>query len=273
MRWYFLSPWILQKMIWLPTRGALRFFGRAEINGLENIELIGSNAIFACNHASEIDALLLPSSIPFWSHFSPVFYITRGRKFYSNSGWRQHFYGGILFKMWGGFPAFTGLRDYEKALCHHVEIIEDGGSLCVFPEGGITPDGTVQEGKGGVAYLAYATKTPIIPVHFEGTFGMSVGDFFARRHRLRITFGKPIYVRDEPGLTISIKDCKIYANRVMDAIRKLGHESEPVPARPSPAHSPHARPSQAPPSHEPARVNPIALHQSGSDDRVRHDPT
>src|ERR1051325_4538125 len=119
MRWYFLRPLLLQKLIWVPTRGILGFFGRFEVYGLENLHKVGSNAIFACNHTSELDPILLPAAIPFWSHFSPIFYTSRGRKFYVNSGWRQHFYGGILFKMWGAFPIFSGLRDYEKSLCHH----------------------------------------------------------------------------------------------------------------------------------------------------------
>ncbi|MDE1975532.1 MAG: 1-acyl-sn-glycerol-3-phosphate acyltransferase [Patescibacteria group bacterium] len=50
-----------------------------------------------------------------------------------------------------------GMYDYSKAMPHHEGIIRDGGSVCIFPEGRTTKDGNIGEGKGGVAYLAWAT--------------------------------------------------------------------------------------------------------------------
>jgi 1-acyl-sn-glycerol-3-phosphate acyltransferase len=209
-KWYFISPLILQKIIWIPTNIILRFFGRLEIKGLENLKEIKGNAILACNHGSELDPIIPPAALPFWSHFSPMFYTSRENKFYGGSGWRRHFYGGNFFKAWGSYQVVVGLHDYEKSLANQIRIINDGGTMCYFPEGRTTPNGMIQPAKGGVAYLAYITKVPIVPVRLEGMFHLSVKDFFLRKRKLSITFGKPIYITSNDN-TISTEECKEWA--------------------------------------------------------------
>lgn len=212
---YFWSPLLLQKLIWVPTRIILFLFGHFRVRGLENLVSIGSNAIFACNHTSELDPILLPAALPFWSRFSPIFYTSRQESFYTNSGWRRHFYGGTFFKIWGAYPVFGGLQDYEKSLTHHLAIVGDGGSLCIYPEGRITPDGNVQPAKGGVAFLAHATKVPIVPVRLDGAYRIGLAGFLSGKRRLTVTFGKPFLVDQVLGPNPSIEELKVVANQVM----------------------------------------------------------
>ena len=49
------------------------------------------------------------------------------------------------------------------------ELIDDGWSLMIYPEGGRSPDGWGQEFKGGAAYLAGRTGVPVVPVFIDGT--------------------------------------------------------------------------------------------------------
>jgi 1-acyl-sn-glycerol-3-phosphate acyltransferase len=200
----------------------LILFGHLEVKGLENLKEIKSNVILACNHASELDPILPPAALPFWSHFSPMFYVSREKEFYGGSGWRRHFYGGNFFKAWGAYQVIVGLCDYEKALANQICIAKEGGTICIFPEGRTTPNGTIQMAKGGVAYLAYITKIPVVPVRLEGTFHLHIKDFFMRRRRLSITFGKPIYVHsqsDHPP--IPIKEFKTQASIIMNAVKDM----------------------------------------------------
>ncbi len=218
---YLINLLILQKFPWVPVRLFLAFFSNFEVRGLENLKEIKGNAIFACNHASEIDIFLLPAAIPFWSHFSPMFYTSRESEFYGGSGWRRHFYGGLLFKMLGSYPVVVGLRDYKKALSNQIRIVNDGRNMCIFPEGRTTPNGIIQPAKGGIAYLSYLTKAPIVPVRFGGTFRFSVKDFFMRRIKLSVSFGKPIYLSSQNDSSIPIKECKDQANIVMNIIKNM----------------------------------------------------
>ena len=192
MKPYFLAPLFFQKLIWIPTRFILVFFGHIKIYGLENLKNVKGNVIFACNHSSEIDPFIVPSSLPFWSRFSPLFYTTREKAFYTRNGWRRHLFGGIFINAWGGYTAKTGLCDYEKSLAEHIQIARDGGSFCVYPEGGITPDGTIQPARGGVAYLAERVRCVIVPVGVSGVYRTSVSDFFLGKRRIVVRFGMPI---------------------------------------------------------------------------------
>lgn len=192
MNFITISPLILQKIIWIPTRIALRFFCHLEIRGLEKLRDIHSNVIFASNHSSEIDPILLPASLPFWSRFSPIFYTSRENKFYENSGWRKHFYGGWFFKIWGAHQVYSGLKDYEKSLKNHIELLKAGKNIMVFPEGRITRDGMLQPARGGVGYLVEKTKCLVVPVAISGAFKMTLSDFIYRRRRVVLSFGNPI---------------------------------------------------------------------------------
>ena len=192
MKLYVISPLILQKLIWVPTRLLLCAFGNLEIRGLEHLKGVPSNAIFAMNHSSEIDPFIVPASLPFFSRFSPIFYATRERSFYDRSGWRKYMFGGLFINSWGGYTALAGLQDYSKSLVAHAKIVHDGYSFCIFPEGGITLDGTIQAGKGGIAYLAEASACPIVPVCVTGAFRTSAVDFFLGKKKLRVVFGAPI---------------------------------------------------------------------------------
>lgn len=221
MKLYFVSPLILQKIIWIPTNIILRFFGHFEVRGMENLEKAVKPVIFACNHSGELDPILLPAALPFWSRFSPIFYASREKAFYDTSGWRQLFYGGALFRAWGAYPVYVGLKDYAKSMKHQSDIMRAGGCICVFPEGGATRDGNIQPAKGGVAYLTHATGATIVPVRLRGTFHLSAGSFFLRRAKLSITFGAPLAPLAVRDANLSLDEFKRYANEVMDEVGKL----------------------------------------------------
>ncbi len=192
MKSYFLAPLFLQKFIWIPTRLILTIFGHMKISGLENLKDLKGPVIFACNHSSEIDPFIVPASLPFWSRFSPLFYATRERSFYDTNGWRKYLFGGMFINAWGGYTAITGVHNFEISLADHIEIAKDGGSFCVYPEGGITRTGALQQAKGGVAYLAEKGNCTIVPVGISGTFRTHVGQFFLGKRCITVNFGQPI---------------------------------------------------------------------------------
>lgn len=190
---FFWTPNILQRTVWPVVRPLLWFFTHFEVRGLENLTH-QTGVIFAANHSSEMDPILVPAALPFLSPRFPIFYVSRPRVFYKTSGWRQFFYGGFFFKLWGAHAAIAGARDYEKSLAAHLAIVRRGGSVLIFPEGRKTQDGTIgTEAHGGVAFLARATGAPVVPVHIRGVFKMTFADFLLRRRRVSVSFGAPIF--------------------------------------------------------------------------------
>ncbi len=196
-KWYLISPLILQKLIWVPTRLILIVFGGLEVKGLDNLKGIKSNAIFAPNHVSELDPILIPAALPFWSRFSPMFYVSSPMKEFDESQyrWKRHFYSSDLFHhVLGGYEVIRGLRDYNKALAPHLTLLARGNNICIFPESGITRDGTLKVFHGGVIHLAHASGAPIIPVAISGVYQMTARLFFSRKRHITVEFGAPITV-------------------------------------------------------------------------------
>ena len=225
MKLYSISPFLLQTAVWIPTQLILLFCGRLEVRGLENLTRVRQGVLFVVNHTSELDAILIPACLPFFSRLSPIFYTSRERTFYATSGWRQRFYGGMFFKMWGAYPVKTGMRNYESSLATHISLLQDKMSICIFPEGKKSLDGEIKDAKGGVAYLCWRTKSTIVPVHILGVFKISFADFLLRRRRIKVSFGVPLRSEDlfarEPLLSETRDDFKTAADMVMQSLRTL----------------------------------------------------
>lgn len=192
----YLSPFILQLIVWAPTRLILFLFGRFKVEGKENLKDLDGGVIFALNHSSELDVILLPASLNPFSRFFPTFYVARERKFYKKTGWKSLFYGGTWFKFWGAYPAPTGMKNYEKTLHRHIKILKDKRNLCVFPEGRKTETGKVQPARGGVVFLAEATGATIVPVAVSGHYKMTGWNFIFRKRQITLKFLKPVKVED-----------------------------------------------------------------------------
>ncbi len=195
---YSIIPRILQTIAWLPTRLLLVGFCGFEVRGTQHLDGI-DQAIFAVNHANELDPIILTAAINPLGRFAPMFYVAgpldgfHDKKF----GWRRRLYSSSwFFRAWGAYPHVPGHKNYERSLAQHRTILKNGGSLCIFPEGGTTKDGKLREGKGGVAYLSHATHVPVIPVAIVGTYRLSFKRFLDRRYHITLVFGKPKYVHE-----------------------------------------------------------------------------
>jgi 1-acyl-sn-glycerol-3-phosphate acyltransferase len=214
-------PRALQSIAWPFVRLLLLLFCRFEVRGKKNLKHI-SQAIFAVNHANELDPIMVAAAVTPLSRFSPLFYVVApyGEFRDSRFGWRRFIYTGYFFEAWGAFATRRGLKNYAKALEVHLAILQDGGSVCVFPEGGITVDGALREPHGGVAYLCFASGIPIVPVSISGTYRLSVRNFLTRSHCVSLTFGKPLYAKDilQNLTSPEVADYKQGAHVVMENI-------------------------------------------------------
>ena len=87
----------------------------------------------------------------------------------------------------------TGRKSAEQIR----DLIERGWSLVIYPEGGRSPDGWGQEWKGGAAYIASRTKSPLIPVFIDGTGSLfGKGSKNLKVGRTRVVFGAPIWPQE-----------------------------------------------------------------------------
>lgn len=218
-------PWCLQTFIWPGTRFVFRFFGHWEFEGLrENVRPLKKPLIFAADHSSETDVFMVPAALPFLSRHMPIFYVSRNeRDFYLRTGWKRHIYGGTFFKAWGAYPVFGGYGDYEIALHHHLSIVNAGHNVCIFPQGGRKSEIDPHDAHGGVAYLAYHTGAPVIPMATTGNSFMPAEEFFSFKRHIKTKFGAPMYTNDIFG-TEPPKDAEGYkrgARNIMQRVKEL----------------------------------------------------
>ena len=198
----------------------LRFFADLEVHGLENLPTHGP-VIFAANHESELDVILVPASLPFISLLAPMFYVAKKREFYRKTGLRSLFYGGFFFKLWGAYPVREGLRNYKFSLNMHLRMLHERKCVLIFPEGRVTPDGRIGKAHGGVAYLAWESRAPVVPVGIKSTYQISFAKLLARRQKITITFGSPKRYPDGETSKPPIAELRGFADGIMNDVRGI----------------------------------------------------
>lgn len=219
---YAILPWILQMgLLFFLVKPLYRFFLKVRIIGLDSLANCKSNFIFASNHSSELDPTIIPYCMPMFSHSLPMFYVSKNKDFYDRSGWRSIFYGGLIFKMLGAFPVVSGLKNYSLSMNDHAQIIKDGYSLHIFPEGLRTIDGKLGQGRGGVSYLSMDTNTPIIPVGIVGLFDLDLKKFFSKNSEVIVSFGRPMIFEKVSDYRDNFMIHKVNSKKIMDEIMLL----------------------------------------------------
>ncbi len=157
-----LPEYFLRFVAWVVSRLVYRF----KVTGDENIPTTGA-AILACNHVSFVDAVLLMAASP-----RPIVFVMDHRIFKMPVlGW--------FFKLAKAIPIAPKSEDpaaYEAAFVAAGKVLKEGDMLAIFPEGGITKDGTLQEFKGGIMKIleqakAQGIEPPVIPMALTNLWG------------------------------------------------------------------------------------------------------
>jgi len=154
--------YLLRFVAWVSSRFVYRF----KVQGDENLPTTGA-AILACNHVSFIDAVLLMAASP-----RPIYFVMDHRIFrVPVLGW--------LFRLAKAIPIAPYKEDpaiYEAAFERAAQVLREGDLLAIFPEGGITKDGQLQEFKGGIMKIIDRAReeginAPVIPMALTNLWG------------------------------------------------------------------------------------------------------
>ena len=149
--------YLLRFLAFILSRVVYRF----SVRGEEHIPAVGP-AILVCNHVSYVDAVLLMAASP-----RPIRFIMDHRIFATPVL-------GRLFKLGKAIPIAPQREDpaaYERAFAEARRVLDDGDLLAIFPEGGITKDGTLGEFKGGVMKILQTNPVPVVPLALQNLWG------------------------------------------------------------------------------------------------------
>jgi 1-acyl-sn-glycerol-3-phosphate acyltransferase len=194
------------------VRPLIAGLAQPERRGLDRLADLDGAAIFAANHHSHLDAGLLITSLP-EPHRHQVFAGAAADYFFDN---RMKATASAL--VLNAIPidrTKVGRRSADQA----AELLDDGWSMVIFPEGGRSPDGWGQPFRGGAAYLAIRCGVPVVPVHLAGTGRiLPKGRSRPRPSRTVVTFGSPL--RAAEG-----ERSQAFAARIEDAVAALADEA------------------------------------------------
>jgi 1-acyl-sn-glycerol-3-phosphate acyltransferase len=153
------SPKTQTLMARLWGRSILKFARvKMEVKGLEHIQP-GQGYVFASNHLSYMDTPAILSSIPVDFRF-----LAKEELF------KIPFMGDHLKRAGHIAVPLNDPRGSIRTLAMAAKTIQSLGiSLLVFPEGGRSNTGELQEFKDGAAYLAIKAQAPIVPLAIIGT--------------------------------------------------------------------------------------------------------
>jgi len=164
---------LVRMLITLPTL----LVYRVRAIGVEKVPKSGP-LLLAPNHFSQMD------------HFFVGLYLRRKIRFMAKS---QLFGPPVLtyiYKHGGVFPIRRGHRD-EEAFKTAFAILDQGGMLLVYAEGGRSRSGELGEVKPGIGRIALETGVPVVPVAVHGSDTVRRWKRF-RFPKVTVQFGDPI---------------------------------------------------------------------------------
>ena len=181
---------------------------RTQVDGLDVLDRVEGPVIFVANHASHLDTPLVLLSLPDrWRRRTAV---AAAADYFFDTWWRA--VGSSVL-----FNTFPIERRGGTMSATPGDVLDEGWSLLIFPEGTRSKDGWMGRFHMGAAYLAHEHDVPVVPVAHRGTFAaMPRGRGWPGRGRRQLTirFGEPL--RAAPGE--SVRD---FAPRIKDAVAQL----------------------------------------------------
>ncbi|WP_072032182.1 lysophospholipid acyltransferase family protein [Crocinitomix catalasitica] len=171
----------MARTIWAP--GILFILGsKTKVTGLENIEK-GKHYILFSNHLSYLDIPALFKVIPLNLHFIAKKELRKSPFI----GWYMRATGMIFIDRSNSIEA-------SKSLTEAVQLIKEGKTVLIFPEGTVSANGEVQRFKKGGFNIAMESGIEILPVSIKGTNSIwpTTSNTKFKKGTVRINIGKPI---------------------------------------------------------------------------------
>jgi long-chain acyl-CoA synthetase len=199
-----------------------RLFAWVTVEGKHHLDTLEGPVIFAANHQSHMDtpAILwaLPARWRYWvavamakeffkAHFFPEQYTTR--QWFTSS---LNYYLAALF--FNAFPIPQREAGARQTLRYIGELLTDGWSVLIFPEGKRTMAGEINTFRPGIGMIGARLHATVVPVRLDGLERvLHQKAKMATPGRVRVAFGPPLRLEGD--------DYAALARQVEGAVRAL----------------------------------------------------
>jgi 1-acyl-sn-glycerol-3-phosphate acyltransferase len=201
-----LQQGVLKPVVWSQTRPM--------VHGREYLDGIRGPAIFVANHSSHLDTPLVLGSLP--PRITKKLAVGAAADYFFDS----RTIAAATTLLFNAFPVDRRASRRGRSLA--AELVDDGWSLLLYPEGSRTVDGWLTAFKLGAAQLCAMKRVPAVPIALRGTFAaMPRGRRWPRPGRPRITvrIGRPLHI----GVDESVPE---FRARLVRAVATLWAEDD-----------------------------------------------
>lgn len=174
------------------------------------------------NHVSYIDPFVLAVALPhrrlretYWAGWTGLLFSSALKRFFSRAS--------QVIPLDPDRAAAAGIELGAEVLAHRKNLVW-------FPEGILSPDGSLQPFQAGVGAVLERQPVPVVPAFIGGTAGaLPLGKRFPRPHPVTVLFGDPIdSAAVAPNLAGRARQQRI-ADTIHAAVAALAAESAGVP--------------------------------------------
>ncbi len=199
-----------------------RVFAWIKVEGRHHLDGIDGPVIFAANHQSHMDVPVIFAALPgrwrrqvapamakefFKAHFFPEQHPVRQRLLKG----LEYYLSAAFFN---AFPLPQREAGARQTLRYTGELISDGYSVLIFPEGKRTEQGEIAAFRPGVGMMASRLQVPVVPVRLVGVHQvLHTGWKMAKPGHVTVSFGPPLRLGGDNYVEL--------ASKVEDAVRKL----------------------------------------------------
>jgi long-chain acyl-CoA synthetase len=195
-----------------------RAFAWARIEGREHLRGIDGPVIFAANHQSHMDVPVILAALP--AHIRARVAPAMAKEFFKahffpeGHSWKQWFTNSVNYYLaafyFNAFPLPQREAGARQTLTYVGDLVGDGWSILIFPEGERSATGTIKPFRGGIGMMASRLDIPVVPVRLDGVDRvLHMKSKMATPGRVRVAFGVPLRLRGEEyaALAAEVERC------------------------------------------------------------------
>ena len=172
--------------------------------------------IIAMNHVSYLDPWFLANVFPRDLHF-----LVTNAWYDRSPTWRW------FFRSFGTYPV---KNDAKETILSLKSVLDEGNIIGIFPEGLISPTGSLQRFKPGLAVLASLSGVPVMPVGIQGSReSLPITSRWPKRGRIEMRLGRPFkfpgspWTHKTPPRRVTVE----FLNRTKEKICQLSDQDNP----------------------------------------------
>lgn len=199
-----------------------RAIAHARVSGLANLDGLRGPVIFAANHQSYLDTTSILACLPgrwryriapvMWKEYFDAHFTPR------HHSWRERWTNTLLYRLitllGNAFPIPQTETGARESIRYMGELVDEGWSILIFPEGERTLTGKIGPFLPGVGMIASRLELAVVPIRLTGL------DRVLHRTRkwprpgpVEIRIGAPVIVKGESYAAL--------ARQVEEAVRRL----------------------------------------------------